>query len=188
MGIVQDAVQVVEHVFEKGQATADDLVSRRLGGDLPARIQVASIAFEPGGQLPVSCTVDGVAHAPPITWSDVPEGTQSVVLICEDPDAPFPEPFVHWIVYGIPPDVNTIDAQTAVEFRQGENSKEATGYTPVAPPPGHGVHHYHFQVFALDTKAGLQAGVPRETITEFMQGHILAWGELIGTYERPAAS
>jgi Raf kinase inhibitor-like YbhB/YbcL family protein len=105
--------------------------------------------------------------------------------MCEDPDAPFPEPFVHWIVYGIPPTVHALDGARATQWKEGRNSKLQTGFTGAAPPSGHGVHHYHFQVLALDKPLDQEEpGLGRGALLSAMRGHVLAFGDLVGTYER----
>ena len=91
---------------------------------------------------------------------------------------------VGYKVYAVNPTVESIDAQSQHDYRLGENSKSENGFAPAAPPPGHGVHHYHFQVFALDVPVDLAAGGERDALVEVAQGHVLAWGEIVGTYER----
>jgi phosphatidylethanolamine-binding protein (PEBP) family uncharacterized protein len=90
---------------------------------------------------------------------------------------------VHWIVYGIRASARLLDARTSAARQHGKNSKFGTDFLPIAPPPGHGVHHYHFQVFALDTETEID-GLGRGALVDHMEGHVLAWGELVGTYER----
>ncbi len=183
MGIADEAVEAVGHAARNVHAGRDKLASHKAAGRMVPEIVVTSPEFADGARLPLSCTVDGAGAPPTIEWGEVPAGTQSVVVVCEDPDAPLPEPFVHWIVYGIRPAARSLDAQTAAECQHGKNSKFATGFTPAAPPPGHGVHHYHFQVFALETETELD-GLGRSALIEHMKGHVLAWGELVGAYER----
>jgi len=183
MGIVHE-VSVAAGQALGIKAGAEKLASHRMSQGLPATIEVRSVAFEPGVPLPISCTIDGVGAPPPLSFAEVPDGTQSLVVLCEDPDAPQLEPFVHWVVYGIPNTASAVDAQTQHDYRIGQNSKAEPGYTPAAPPPGHGLHHYHFQVFALDVTLELAAGAKREELLDTMTGHVLAWGEIVGTYER----
>lgn len=104
------------------------------------------------------------------------------MLICEDPDAPGAAPFVHWLVYGIPGHVVELD-DNVDEFREGKNGRGELGYMPPAPPAGTGVHHYHFQLFGLDTELDLDEGADLERLLAAMTGHVIAWGELIGTSE-----
>jgi hypothetical protein len=101
-------------------------------------------------------------------------------------------PFVHWLVYGIPADLQRLDRMALAKTRQGQNSKLNATYLPAAPPPGHGLHHYRFQLFALDTGVDLESGAGRSEVLDAVQGHGLGWGELVGVYERrqdePASS
>jgi Raf kinase inhibitor-like YbhB/YbcL family protein len=184
MGIVHEASVVAGHAIQGIRAGAEKLAARKLAAGLEPAIEVRSVAFEPGTPLPISCTVDGVGAPPPLSFGAVPEGAQSLVVLCEDPDAPQLEPFLHWSVYGIPSSASSVDAQTQHDFRIGENSRTEAGYTPAAPPPGHGVHNYHFQVFALNVPLELGAGAERDALFDAMKGHVLAWGEIVGSYER----
>ena len=157
-------------------------MSRRLEVVPLRTIEVKSTAFTDGGMLPRDFTSDGAGIAPPLSWSNLPAGGHSLVVVVEDPDAPTPKPFVHWMVYGIPAGVSGIDSDHAQ--REGKNSLLSDGFTPAAPPPGHGIHHYHFQVFALDIAIDLERGAGRTTILEEMRDHVMAWGEIVATYER----
>jgi Raf kinase inhibitor-like YbhB/YbcL family protein len=183
MGIADEAIEAVGHLTRNVRAGSDALMSCKVGGPRAPGIAVTSPAFASEGRLPISCTVDGLGTPPTIEWSSVPSETQSVVVVCEDPDAPFPEPFVHWIVYGIGASARSLDAKTSAGYQHGKNSKFGTEFTPPAPPPGHGVHHYHFQVFALDAETEID-GLGRAALVDHLKGHVLAWGEIVGTYER----
>jgi Raf kinase inhibitor-like YbhB/YbcL family protein len=134
--------------------------------------------------LPISVTRDGAGDPPELVWESLPAGTKSIAVVVEDPDAPRPEPFVHWIVYGIPPSAVSLDATTLLAARQGKNSALRRGYAPPSPPPGHGVHHYHFQVIALDFPIAYADDVGKRELLATMLGHVLGWGEIVGTYER----
>jgi len=165
-------------------AGVEKLASKKLAPALLPEITVRSVAFEPDGALPISCTVDGVGAPPALSFSGVPESASSLVVLAEDPDAPLLEPFVHWLVYGIPGNTLDVDAQTQHDYRLGTNGKSEVGFAPAAPPSGHGLHHYHFQVFALDQPLELAEGAERQALLDAMAGHVLAWGEIVGTYER----
>jgi Raf kinase inhibitor-like YbhB/YbcL family protein len=184
MGIVHEVSVVAGHAIHGIRAGADKLASRKLAAGLEPEIEVHSVAFEPGTPLPISCAVDGVGAPPALSFTGVPAAAKSLVVLCEDPDAPLLEPFLHWSVYGIPSSASSVDAQSQHEYRIGENSKSESAYTPAAPPPGHGLHHYHFQVFALDVPLELGQGAERKDLLEAMTDHVLAWGEIVGTYER----
>jgi Raf kinase inhibitor-like YbhB/YbcL family protein len=147
-------------------------------------VQVSSPAFEPGGAIPQKYTGEGRDVSPPLRWTGLPEGTREIALICDDPDAPSPEPFVHWVAYGIPADREGLPEGDARGALEGENDFGDTGYRGPMPPRGHGVHHYHFKVYALDAELGAPAGLTKGRLLETMEGHVLSEGELVGAYER----
>jgi len=184
MGIAHDAMKIVGQALRKVRSSNDKLVSQKLVRPGLRRLTVTSPNFTDGGSLPLVSTVDGAGYPPRIEWDDLPPGTRSLVLVCEDPDAPLPEPFVHWLVYGIPSSARALDSKVKHEIREGENSKLGTGFTPAAPPRGHGIHHYHFEVFALDSGSDFPQGIGRDALIENMRDHILGWGDIVGTYER----
>jgi Raf kinase inhibitor-like YbhB/YbcL family protein len=144
-------------------------------------INVSSAAFGNGEPIPLRHSADGENAPPPLSWSGVPQDTQSIAVVAEDPDAPTPEPFVHWLVYNLPPNAKSLPSSTGLE---GKNSKLTTGWTGMAPPKGDSPHRYVFQVFALDKMLPLQTGAGRTALFEAMTGHVLARGRLIGTYQR----
>lgn len=154
-------------------------------------IAVRSAAFGEAQPIPRRYAGDGDDVSPPLAWDAVPEGTREVVVLCEDPDAPSASPYTHWLMYGIPPEVRELreDAAkhagpaTIASAHQGKNSARGVGYAGPMPPPGHGVHHYHFEVFALDT-ALPKGTLSRDEVLQAMRGHVLASGETVGTYER----
>jgi len=156
---------------------------------------IQSSAFQNGASIPKKHTGDGVDVSPPLAWSGVPAGTREFALICDDPDAPTPQPWVHWVIYHIPPEATGLPEgvptatriEQPVHALQGRNSWSSggtTGFRGPAPPPGHGIHHYHFRLYALDSPLGLNAGIDKPTLLSAMQGHILAEAELVGTYSR----
>ena len=156
------------------------------------KLTVKSTAFENNAAIPTKYTGDGQDLSPPLSWSAVPQGTRELALICDDPDAPTPQPWVHWVMYRIPaptaslPEGVPAKRELAVpdRARQGVNSFNKLGYGGPAPPRGHGVHHYHFKLYALDAPIALEPGQTRAALEKAMRGHILAQGELIGTYKR----
>ncbi len=159
------------------------------------KMKLTSPAFEPGQPIPKRYTGEGADVSPPLEWSNVPEGTQEFALICDDPDAPTPEPWVHWVIYKIPADVTKLPEGIAKTPKlsvppgalQGKNSwpsGQTIGYRGPMPPPGHGRHRYYFRLYALDKKLDLQPGLTKKQLLEAMKGHILGEGELMGTYER----
>lgn len=158
-------------------------------------MQLSSSAFAPGGAIPRRYTGEGEDISPPLQWTGVPTGTQELALICDDPDAPTPEPWVHWVLYKIPPQTTglpeglpkTAQLSQPPGAMQGKNSwtgGQTIGYRGPMPPPGHGVHHYHFTLYALDAPLSIQPGETKKNLLKKMEGHILATAELIGTYQR----
>lgn len=154
-------------------------------------LHLTSSAFPSGKQIPTDHTGDGADRSPPLSWSGVPDGTAELALICDDPDAPTPEPWVHWIAYGIPADCRGLPEGVPPKgdkiLKQGLNSwpsGQNIGYRGPLPPKGHGTHHYHFRLYALDQKLNAAAGLDKQSLLALMKNHILATGELIGTYER----
>ena len=154
---------------------------------------VRSTAFAEGHPIPASHTSDGADLSPPLTWSEPPKGTVELALIVDDPDAPGDDPWVHWIVMGIPASSRSMpagfheasmpaDAPSGLVF--GKNSWETLGYRGPQPPVGHGNHHYHFKMFALDARLDLPPGTDKHTLQEAMSGHVLSRGELVGLYAR----
>jgi len=160
-----------------------------------ARIDVQA-PFEHERPIPVAYVADGDNASPKLQWDGAPEATQSFVVIAEDPDARQPKPFVHWIVYDLPAGVTALREGLPTEpllqdpkgVKQGTNSMGATGYFGPKPPVEDPPHAYHFQVFALDVaRLGLDPGATRDEVIAAMQGHVLALGEIVGTYKRGEA-
>lgn len=163
-------------------------------GDAMA-LQITSTAFGPNERIPEKYTGEGDDLSPPLSWSGLPGDATSLALICDDPDAPTPEPWVHWVIYDIPADTSELPEGVAPDptldqpagARQGENSwdeGQTIGYRGPMPPPGHGTHHYHFRLYALDTKLDLAAGATKQALLDAMSGHILGEAVLTGTYSR----
>jgi Raf kinase inhibitor-like YbhB/YbcL family protein len=164
-------------------------------GDQTLSIRITSTAFAEGQPIPGRHTGDGEDVSPTLAWEGVPDDAKELALICDDPDAPIPEPWVHWVIYKIAPTVRELpegipaDSQleTPIQALQGKNSwpsGQTIGYRGPAPPPGHGVHHYHFKLYALDCELDLAPEIDKNSLLVAMGGHVLAQGELVGTYER----
>ena len=158
-------------------------------------LKIQSSAFPSGKAVPRKHTGDGEDVSPPLAWEGIPDGTKELALICDDPDAPTPEPWVHWVIYKIPASITGlpegIDRSAKLEkpFRalQGRNSWPSggnIGYRGPAPPPGHGVHHYHFKLYALDAELSVAPAIDKKALLKAMAGHILAEAETLGTYKR----
>ncbi|MGN6496471.1 MAG: YbhB/YbcL family Raf kinase inhibitor-like protein [Tsuneonella sp.] len=143
-----------------------------------------SAAFQDGEPLDPSFTADEEdAVAPPLEWTAPPSGAQELVLVVEDPDAPAPEPFVHWLVWGLPPQKGQL-LEGETPPRVGKNSFRNSEWLLPDPPTGHGSHDYVFQLFALDLPLALMPGAGRTELFAAMEGHVIAAAVLTGTYER----
>jgi Raf kinase inhibitor-like YbhB/YbcL family protein len=152
------------------------------------RIELTSPAFQDGQPIPVAHTGDGQDASPPLGWGSLPDGTQSLALICDDPDAPGGT-WVHWVLYGLPANADGLPENVpAAEHvpngaKQGLNDFRRIGYGGPCPPRGP-AHRYFFRLYALDTDIGLRPGATQADLRARMEGHILAEGELMGTYQR----
>ena len=159
----------------------------------PATIDVTSPTLRENEPIGREYTADGHNVSPPLTWSGVPDAAKSIAVVCEDPDAGNPPPFVHWVIYNIPATASGLPENVPFEPNaampsaiagavQGLSGFRRPIYRGPAPPPGK-VHHYHFVVYALDV-TDLQSGLTRAELLDAMKGHVLGQGELVATYER----
>ncbi|MDF2798141.1 MAG: hypothetical protein K0R85_885 [Devosia sp.] len=158
-------------------------------------LAVSSSSFADSGAIPIAHAAEGHNASPALSWDEAPEGTKSFAVIMDDPDADEPKPFVHWVLFDIPADVTTLREgintdpvlQDPEGAKQGSNSRGQTGYYGPRPPLDDPAHNYHFQVFALDlAELPVELGAKREDVLAAMEGHVLAKGEVVGTYQRPA--
>ncbi|MDP2216174.1 MAG: YbhB/YbcL family Raf kinase inhibitor-like protein [Methanolobus sp.] len=142
-------------------------------------MMISSSAFENGGLIPIRYTCDGENVNPSLEVENIPEGTESLVLLVDDPDSPSGS-FTHWLVWNIPPgsQIN----ENSIPGITGKNSFGQAIYG--GPCPSAGTHRYHFKVFALDKELDLPGGSGIEQVEELMQGHILAQGQMTGKYGR----
>ncbi len=155
-------------------------------------MKLSSPSFQHNQRIPKQFTGEGVDISPALQWEGAPAGTKSFALICDDPDAlsVAGKVWVHWVIWNIPPTATGLPENVEKKemvlggARQGLNTWPRLGYNGPMPPPGHGVHHYHFRLYALDTMLELPAKSTKPQLEAAMQGHILAQAELIGTYER----
>lgn len=157
----------------------------------PDLLDLMSPAFSHGGRLPTRFTADGPGISPPLVWSDVPDGTASLALIVEDPDAPAAKPLVHAVLWRIPPESRWLAEGSIVPDGAGpeagdvgRNSFLQEGWLPPDPPTGHGEHDYVFQLFALSEEPDLGPSPGRGAFVEALKDKVLAAGVLIGTYSR----
>jgi len=156
-------------------------------------MEVRSAAFPDEGAIPERFSQYGDGISPPLDWDAHPDA-KAYALIVEDPDAPRPEPFLHWIAWNIPADVTSLPEGLTKTDRppephgmiQGRNGAGSTGWYGCKPPPGHGPHRYHFQVFALSEPFEMAGDAPYEELLNALIARVLAEGEMGGTFERPA--
>ena len=148
--------------------------------------QLTSSVFQEGAEIPARYTCDDVDTAPPLEWSGAPEATRSFALIVDDPDAPDPEApktvYVHWVLYDIPSDVNSLPegGKPPGGAREGTNDWKRTGYGGPCPPIGR--HRYFFKLYALDTTLGDLRQPTKAKLEDAMRDHVLEQAELMGTY------
>lgn len=151
-------------------------------------LQLSSGAFQPEDMIPVKHTCDGPDVSPALQWTPPPEGTISLALICDDPDAPAGT-WVHWVLYGLSPETTSLPEGVPQErivlgsARQGRNDFRRIGYGGPCPPRG-APHRYFFTLYALDIPTDLEPGLTKRDILKVIEGHILAQGQLMGTYKR----
>lgn len=155
--------------------------------ELPG-LTLTSPAFEAGANIPPKYTCKGQDVSPPLVWSQPPQGTQSLALIMDDPDAPVGV-WVHWVVYNIPADIRSLEEGIVsgqrygdVTLSFGKNSWGKRAYGGPCPPSG--THRYYFKLYALDSVPKIPEGADKQTVEKAIEGHILAYGELMGVFSR----
>ena len=166
--------------------------------DAPETISVTSSAFDHHGMVPESNSAYGENVSIDLTWADLPEGTQQLALICDDPKVVeigmMEQPFVHWVMNNIPASASGLpaglpsDATLEMEGLEGAvnglNGLRRPGYFGPRPPANGQLHAYHFRVYALDDALNLEPGLGKAELLDAMNGHVLATGMLMGHYER----
>lgn len=167
--------------------TATDKPEPSPKGDKVMALTITSTAFAEGGMIPKQYTCDGADISPPLAISGIPEGTKSLALISDDPDAPVGI-WVHWVLYNLPADTKKLDEAMPTDSvlkngaRHGITDFGRHGYGGPCPPGG--THRYFLKVYALDTMLTLPATAVKKDVEAAMKGHILAQGELMGKYAR----
>ncbi len=169
------------------RAGEERLASRRLGVVRLPRLIVASAAFPDGAFIPHRFTAGGENISPPLTFGAPPRGAQSLALVVEDPDAPTVFPFVHWVVANLATDTRELPVGAGLGV-QGRNSMLKTGYIGAAPPKGDRAHRYFFQFFALKAPLVISAHPGRHELLAAMKDQVIAYGELVGKFERPRSA
>jgi len=173
-----------------GAAEANAMEPRAPGGKAPAAtIKVTSPAFAAGAEIPTVHTCEGKDVSPPLAWTGVPAGAKSLALVVDDPDAPDPRApkrvWVHWVVAGLPAATKGLQADASRDLPGGATlgtndwGKAAWG----GPCPPIGRHRYFFKLYALDI-AMAATGKSKADLLHAIDGHVLARGELIGTYQK----
>jgi Raf kinase inhibitor-like YbhB/YbcL family protein len=141
---------------------------------------ITSASFKENGMIPKVFTCDGSNNSPALHLATIPEGTKSLAIIMHDPDAPMQGGFTHWVAWNLDP-VKDIPANFKGGI-QGQNGAGEPGY--IGPCPPSGTHHYHFMIYALDTKLTLDKTTGKAGLEEAMKGHILQQGDLVGLYKK----
>ena len=149
-------------------------------GPAMVELTLTSPVFAEGEAIPIQFSCDGDDLSPELAWAGIPDGTASLVLFFDDPDAPGGT-WDHWILFNIPADLTGL-AQDGTAGTDGNNSWNRTGYGGPCPPGG--THRYFFKLYAIDTRLDLPEGAAKGEIESAMEGHILGQVELMGTYTR----
>ena len=186
----------VGHALSGVRAGLDEIVFNTLGmRQGMASISVTSLAFADHAPIPARYTADGQGVSPPLQWAGIPAGTASLVLVVEDADSPTPNPLVHALAVDLAgADGALAEAAFAsadndgTGLHAGRNSLLQAAWMPPDPPPGHGVHRYAFQVYALNANPGFSDTPGRDELVGALRAHAIASGLLIGTCERPDTS
>jgi hypothetical protein len=147
-----------------------------------ADFTLTSSAFDDGQEIPSRHSCEGDDLSPPLSWSGVPQGTRSLALMVDDPDAPGGT-FTHWLAWGLEPPSGGI-GEGEVAAVEGRNDFGTVEYRGPCPPPGHGPHRYSFRLHAVDADIELEPGADKQDLERALEGHVLGSAELIGRYER----
>ena len=177
--VIASLVVILPLMFWEGAVFGEEAVMKK--------ITITSPVFQEGERIPFDHTCDGANVSPPLQWTGIPQGAKSLALIVDDPDAPAGD-WVHWVFYDLPPDTSELPyAVPDVEKipsggTQGKTDSGSVGYEGPCPPRG--MHRYFFKIYALDAMLSLKPGVTKKELLKAMQGHVLAEGVLMGTYQR----
>ena len=150
-------------------------------------MKLASSAFTEGQAIPHQYTCNGINISPPLEWTGIPKSAKTLAIIADDPDAPAGT-WVHWVIYNLPADTMGMieNLPPTEEIKggglQGKNDFEKIGYGGPCPPSG--THRYFFKLYSIDTELPLKAGATKAEVEKAMAGHVVAQGQLMGTYRR----
>ena len=156
--------------------------------ETPMKLHLTATSFTDGQPIPRRHAFDDLDRSPELQWPGAPPGTKSLALICDDPDAPMGT-WVHWVIYDLPPATLGLSEgipqspELANGAKQGVNYYKHIGYGSPCPPSGKS-HRYFFKLYALDIKPELKSGLTKRDLLKAMEGHVLADGQLMGTYQR----
>ena len=159
---------------------------------MPDPLRFTSAPFDANEPIPREYSCEGDDVSPALEWTGVPDGTESLVLLVDDPDAPG-QTFTHWVLFNLPPttarlpkgiDVKAAFAGQDPTPQEGKNGFGDMGYGGPCPPPGDGPHRYFFRLYALDTVLDLNRGASKAQVNDAMNGHALDDTDRVGTYER----
>lgn len=151
-------------------------------------LNIKSPSFSQGQPIPTKHTCDAEDISPALQWNEVPEVAKSIALICDDPDAPMGT-WVHWVLYDLPATETSLTENVEKKeelpngAKQGRNDFKKIGYGGPCPPKGN-PHRYFFKLYALDIALNLKSGATKSDVENAMKGHIIAQGQLMGTYKR----
>lgn len=144
-------------------------------------MQITSSAFEDNGSIPSRYTCDAENVNPPLEFAEIPEETQSLALIVDDPDAPA-KVWVHWLVWNMPPETASLQENATPPGTEGTTDFQSTGWGGPCPPSG--THRYILKLYALDTQLQLDSSATKADLEAAMEGHILDQAKLVGLYQQ----
>ena len=181
---------LISHAKSNALANSDSKIDLLLAPERETAmsLSISSPSFSSGGDIPKKFTCDGVDVSPQLSWTEPPAGTKSFALLVDDPDAPVGT-WNHWTMWTVPASARGLAEGVKKEAilpdgsEQGKNDFRKTGYNGPCPPSGK-PHHYHFKLFALDTKLDLKPGASKREVEAAMKGHVLAQAEYVGRYGR----
>lgn len=173
----------------KGGAKGGGGAKGKGGFSLPPTIQV-TVAGVTNGMFPAGNA--GQNPSPAISWTGVPAGTQAFAMLLHDPEPVINKSastdVTHWVIFDIPGTATGLPAGVPAGdlpdgTKQGANITNGQSYFGPSPPAGHGLHHYTFELWALDAKLGLPGGAARDAVIKAMEGHVLGKGYVVAPFE-----